>query len=148
MRACSPPPTSGSEDAMAKGTFRRDLFFRLNVIRLELPPLRSRATDIPALCQHFLDKYGVRYQRGKITVPRSLWTRSSASPGPGNVHRLENVIRRYVILPEMELALTDLARSDSPRPENGGPVENSLRGQSAFAAEQLSGRLCCGRSTR
>src|SRR5437899_4737802 len=60
------------KEAVLKGEFRNDLYFRLNVIRMELPPLRQRREDIPLLCSHFLEKYRERYQSNVQALPKDL----------------------------------------------------------------------------
>ena len=85
-------------DEVAKGTFRQDLYFRLNVITVEVPPLRSRGIDIPLLAAHFLKVYA---QRNKKTVkgfsPKAMHCMVQYS-WPGNVRELENALERAVIL--------------------------------------------------
>ena len=83
---------------MQDGSFREDLFYRLNVITIELPPLRERKEDIPLLVQHFLEKYGEESRkRGLILTPAAM-DRLMAYDWPGNVRELENVIERAVVL--------------------------------------------------
>jgi DNA-binding NtrC family response regulator len=83
---------------MQAGTFREDLFYRLNVIMVEIPPLRDRKEDIPLLVNHFLDKYGEEsHKRGLILTPAAM-DRLHAYEWPGNVRELENVIERAVVL--------------------------------------------------
>ncbi len=85
-------------DMMGEGKFREDLFYRLNVITLQLPPLRDRKDDIPLLVQHFLDKYGPESRKpGLILTPEAM-DRLLAYDWPGNVRELENVIERAVVL--------------------------------------------------
>lgn len=72
-----------------EGSFRADLFYRLNVFLIDLPPLRERPEDIPVLFKHFMDEYNV-----KFTIPVDLMDRLSAHPWPGNVRQIQNVIRR------------------------------------------------------
>jgi two-component system response regulator AtoC len=129
------------EEAVGKGTFRQDLFFRLNVVRLEIPPLRSRSADIPPLIEHFLEKYSARYNRSVDPVPRELMDAFHRYAWPGNVRQLENAIRRYVILPEVELALAELARTGSSLVDGGDPAATSLREKSALAAEMAERQL-------
>jgi two-component system response regulator AtoC len=129
------------EDSVAKGEFRQDLFFRLNVIRLELPPLRVRPGDIQDLCNYFLNKYAQRYHREPPVIPAELMNAFLRYSWPGNIRQLENIVRRFVILPEPELALADLARTGSSRPESEAPATTSLREQSAQAAEQAEREL-------
>ncbi len=86
------------EKAIDEGTFREDLFYRLNVIRIVLPPLRERREDIPLLSQHFLKHY-VRLNNKKITGfdPAALSYLMNA-PWRGNVRELENAVERAVVL--------------------------------------------------
>jgi two-component system response regulator AtoC len=92
------------EDAVARGQFREDLFYRLNVIKLRLPPLRERREDIPQLCHRFLQKYRGQYRRsGPLELPMHLDERFRNYSWPGNVRQLENAIRRHVILPNEDM---------------------------------------------
>ena len=85
-------------EMMEEGRFREDLFYRLNVITVQLPPLRDRKDDIPLLVQHFLDKYGEESRKpGLILTPEAM-DRLMAYDWPGNVRELENVIERAVVL--------------------------------------------------
>jgi two-component system response regulator AtoC len=86
------------EEAVAKGKFREDLYFRLNVIRVDLPPLRKRREDIPALCDYFMSKYGKRYNPN-AQLPDDLLNAFINYPWPGNIRQLENYIRRFLVLP-------------------------------------------------
>ena len=82
--------------AVAAGQFRDDLFYRLNVIPVQLPPLRERIEDIPLLVQHFLEKYGqdAAPARGTVTVSQDAMRRLMSYAWPGNVRQLENAIER------------------------------------------------------
>jgi DNA-binding NtrC family response regulator len=79
---------------VAEGTFREDLFYRLNVIPVQLPPLRDRREDIPLLVQHFLQKLGPESGRTSVTVSQEALRRLMAYPWPGNVRQLENAVER------------------------------------------------------
>jgi DNA-binding NtrC family response regulator len=80
---------------VAEGQFREDLFYRLNVIPVQLPPLRDRKDDVPLLVQHFLDKL-LADQRIPLTVSQEAMRALMAYPWPGNVRQLENAIERAV----------------------------------------------------
>lgn len=131
---------------VAKGEFREDLYFRLNVITVELPPLRERSEDIPALCQLFVDKYSAKYKSTITELPAELVTAFCRYSWPGNVRQLENAVKRFLILPGVDLALAELERTNPsmdppPRP---APTQNgnvSLRKLSASAAEQAEKEL-------
>src|SRR5512134_2938529 len=79
---------------VAEGAFREDLFYRLNVIPVQLPPLRDRREDIPLLVQHFLQRLAADNGRGAMTVSQEAVRRLMAHPWPGNVRQLENAIER------------------------------------------------------
>jgi DNA-binding NtrC family response regulator len=79
---------------VAQGTFREDLFYRLNVIPVQLPPLRDRREDVPLLVQHFLQKLSVESGRGGVTVSQEALRRLMAYQWPGNVRQLENAVER------------------------------------------------------
>ncbi|MFH1057442.1 MAG: sigma-54 dependent transcriptional regulator [Pseudomonadota bacterium] len=86
------------EAKVADGSFREDLYYRLNVIRLDIPPLRQRADDIPALAIYFLDKYSRLYGIKNMRIgPRTMAILQSRA-WPGNVREMENVLKRAVIL--------------------------------------------------
>ncbi|MDB4966459.1 MAG: actB, partial [Myxococcales bacterium] len=84
--------------AMARGTFREDLYYRLNVVEVAIPPLRERREDIPRLLEHFMAKYGKRYQRPMEEVPHEVMQRLLAYEYPGNIRELENLVRRLIVL--------------------------------------------------
>jgi len=84
--------------AIAEGSFRQDLYYRLNVFPLRIPPLRERGDDIPLLVQYFARRYAGKIGRPIARVPRETMARLVAYPWPGNVRELENVIERAVIL--------------------------------------------------
>src|SRR5438046_9217235 len=83
---------------MEEGRFREDLFYRLHVISIHLPPLRDRKDDIPLLTQHFLAKYGDENRKGALEVTPDALDLLSEYDWPGNVRELENVIERAVVL--------------------------------------------------
>ncbi len=109
------------EEAVRAGRFRQDLYFRLNVIRIDIPPLRDRRDDIPMLCAHFLRTYAARYHSDRRELPRELRDAFQRHDWPGNVRELENAVRRFVILADVEGSLADLRSSPTsevatPRP--------------------------------
>ena len=83
---------------VASGTFREDLYYRLNVIPIELPPLRERREEIPLLSDHFLKKYSVQYNKPMTAVTPELSQLFMQYEWPGNVRQLENLIKRMVVL--------------------------------------------------
>jgi DNA-binding NtrC family response regulator len=90
------------EDLVREGKFRDDLYYRLNVLRIELPPLRARAEDIPLLAQHFVEDFSREFKRSvRGLTPEALEVLSSYS-WPGNVRELRNMIERAVLLSDSE----------------------------------------------
>jgi len=86
------------EDAMARSEFRHDLYYRLNVVSLEMPPLRERREDIMLLASYFLDKYGTRCNRRFKGFSDDARACLLSHDWPGNVRELENAIERAVVL--------------------------------------------------
>ena len=86
------------EEEVAAGRFREDLFYRLNVVTLPVPPLRQRRPDIPLLVEHFLAKYAAKNRRPVAGVTPRAMELLSSYPWPGNVRELENAVERGVIL--------------------------------------------------
>ncbi len=86
------------EKAVQEGRFRPDLYYRLNVFPIRLPPLRERQEDIPLLVRYFVQKYGTKLGKRIETIPQPTMEALKAYPWPGNIRELENVIERAVIL--------------------------------------------------
>jgi formate hydrogenlyase transcriptional activator len=90
------------EAAVAAGTFRDDLFYRLNVFPLEIPPLRQRREDIPMLVQYFIDRYAREADKRIKSVSKDTLDLFQSYPWPGNIRELRNVIERSIILCDTE----------------------------------------------
>lgn len=114
---------------VAEGHFRQDLYYRLNVIPLVIPPLRERPADVPVLAAHFLAKYARVNGKPEKRLSKTVSAALQEMAWPGNVRELENIIARGVLLaagPEVEesdLFLEDIPRSDS-RPQTAPPTQN------------------------
>ncbi|MDR3737009.1 MAG: sigma 54-interacting transcriptional regulator [Acidobacteriaceae bacterium] len=110
------------EQSIAEGKFRADLFYRINVFPIVIPPLRERAEDIPLLARHFAQKHARRMNRNIEYIPSETLTMLSRLPWPGNIRELENVIERAVIVssgPALKVQLPELIQHS----ENAKPVQ-------------------------
>jgi PAS domain S-box-containing protein len=95
------------EAAMAAGTFRSDLFYRLNVFPIEMPPLRERRHDIPLLVEYFIDRYARKAGKTFQSIDKKSLDLLQSYPWPGNIRELQNVIERSVIVGETETFSVD-----------------------------------------
>jgi formate hydrogenlyase transcriptional activator len=111
---------------VADGQFRSDLYYRLNVFPVVLPPLRERRDDIPMLARHFTQRFARRMGRQIETIPTSVMGTLVAYPWPGNIREMQNVIERAVILSRGSALNLDAAELRSARPEPG--VRNQKSG--------------------
>jgi len=106
------------DEAVKAGSFRQDLFYRLNVVRIVIPPLRERKVDIPALTDHFIEQFNRRFQRAVKGVAPDAMAALMAYDFPGNVRELENLLERAYALGAHEvIAPADLPPLSSPPPE-------------------------------
>src|SRR6266403_2299993 len=93
--------------AVANGAFRQDLYYRLNVFPLEMPPLRARRADIPLLVQYFVDRYARKAGKSIRSIDKKTLQLLQSYPWPGNIRELQNVIERSVIVCETETFTVD-----------------------------------------
>ena len=96
------------KDLIKTGRFREDLYYRLTVVELEVPPLRERKEDIPLLVNKFLFKYGVEFKDKLISIAPEAITALARYNWPGNIRELENVIQRAVIMCDKQVTIQDL----------------------------------------
>ncbi|HZR09917.1 MAG TPA: sigma-54 dependent transcriptional regulator, partial [Myxococcales bacterium] len=119
------------EDEIARGNFREDLYYRLNVVSVLVPPLRDRKEDIPGLIEHFRRKYGSKYRGGVMVFSEEVIRRLQSYDYPGNVRELENLVRRLVVLRDERFVLDELQAAVNRRPAMqvalaSGPAGGSL----------------------
>ena len=148
--------------AAASGTFRQDLFYRLNVFPLEMPPLRERKEDIPVLVEYFIDRYARKAGKALRRVNKRTLDRLQSYPWPGNVRELQNVIERSVILCETDEFTVDeswlparqaiesrLTLSSSLATHEKAIIEEALRASSGqvFGPSGAAAQLGMPRST-
>jgi transcriptional regulator with PAS, ATPase and Fis domain len=93
--------------AVAKGTYREDLYYRLNVFPVEMPPLRARRADIPLLVEYFVDRYARKAAKSIRRIDKKTLQLLQSYPWPGNIRELQNVIERSVIVCETEIFTVD-----------------------------------------
>jgi formate hydrogenlyase transcriptional activator len=136
------------EEMVARGTFRADLYYRLAVFPVELPPLRERREDVRALAAHFLARHAASMNRRPPQVSEDVWRALEAYPWPGNVRELENFLQRALILsPGAELSLPELpggpARAAAPEPAAAAPgrFDDEVRILIERALTHTSGRV-------
>ena len=99
------------EQAVKTGRFREDLFYRLNVVRLQIPPLRERRDELPSFVHHFVTKAAIEYRKGQIRIAENTMERLLLAPWPGNIRQLLNELRRMIALADMNAILTPASLS-------------------------------------
>src|SRR6266446_3108162 len=103
------------QEAMRSGRLREDLYYRLNVLSINVPPLRERTTEIPLLFRHFLQKYSAIFNKESVVPSQHLLEAAVRYPWPGNLRELENFVKRYVILEDDEGSFRELLEMASTR---------------------------------
>ncbi|WP_242339290.1 MULTISPECIES: sigma-54-dependent Fis family transcriptional regulator [Anaeromyxobacter] len=138
------------EEMVARGTFRADLYYRLAVFPIELPPLRERRDEIRPLAMHFLARHAAGMHRRPPRVAEDVWRALEAHDWPGNVRELENFLQRALILsPGPELSLPDLpvrltqdgAPAAAPDAAAPGTFEEEVRALIERALSHAGGRV-------
>jgi DNA-binding NtrC family response regulator len=115
------------KERIATGLFREDLYYRINVLNIDIPPLRDRKGDLPLLVQYFLKEFA-RPGKATPTLSPAAWSALSAFPFPGNVRQLSHAIEHAVVLSvEGEIDLRHLPRDIVGTPEDAAPVETCAR---------------------
>src|SRR6202012_4617557 len=109
--------------AVAVGTFRRDLFYRLNVVPLVVPPLRERTADIPLLAEYFVGRYAKAAGKTIRHISKQTLQQLTAYNWPGNIRELQNVVERAVILSETDTFFVDESWLKLESPESRQPRE-------------------------
>jgi len=107
------------EQAVAAGRFREDLYYRLNVIQVMVPPLRERPEEIPVLAEYFMQRYSQVFRREGLRLPPETLQRLMHHRFPGNVRELENMVKRMIVLGDPLLRRSPLFGAPPPVDENG-----------------------------
>jgi DNA-binding NtrC family response regulator len=121
---------------ITEGRFREDLYYRLNVVHLHLPPLRERTEDVPLLIEHFLGRFNERLNKDVRTVSEEALAKLRAYPWRGNIRELENVVERCVLFADGEQIETD---DLPPEVQSGTQTITRPKRRSSEAEETLPG---------
>ncbi|MBP6311671.1 MAG: sigma-54-dependent Fis family transcriptional regulator [Flavobacteriales bacterium] len=116
---------SDLNEMVRTGTFREDLYYRLNVINIHLPPLRDRTEDIPMLINHFNAKYSKDMSKKLLRIPARVMDAMTTYHWPGNVRELENFVHRLVIMKDAAMSMEDLPltmKMESPERAESSPT--------------------------
>jgi transcriptional regulator with GAF, ATPase, and Fis domain len=127
--------------AMASGTFRADLFYRLNVFPIDLPPLRQRKEDIPMLVEYFVKRYAEKAGKQISRIDKNALKLCQSYVWPGNIRELQNIIERSVILCTGDILRIDeawLSSENASRPKASGPLTENLQ---SFEKELIEAAL-------
>jgi transcriptional regulator with GAF, ATPase, and Fis domain len=128
------------ESAVAEGTFRKDLFYRLNVFPIEVPPLRERKEDIPTLIEYFVHRYSRKIGKKIRSIEKKTLQLLESYTWPGNVRELQNVIERSVIFCDTEIFSVDpswLSIDSSAPPVVVAPMTKMSPAQEREAIERV-----------
>ncbi len=96
------------EQAVREGRFREDLYYRLNVVNITVPPLRVRKEEIPVFIEYFANKFAAKFNKKPKPLPESLWKAFNEYHWPGNIRELENLIQRYIVLGDAEEIIKEM----------------------------------------
>lgn len=110
------------EEMVREGSFREDLFFRLNVVNVEIPPLRERREEIPELVEHFLKRFSLRYGKHRVRVSDELLQAFDEYSFPGNVRELENMIKRVIVLESESSIIAGMMQPDDASMSGGNAL--------------------------
>ncbi|MCK5679534.1 sigma-54-dependent Fis family transcriptional regulator, partial [bacterium] len=145
--------------AVESGEFRQDLFYRLNVIHIDLPPLRQRPEDIPLLLKHFLHKYTKEYKRDLVGFSPEATKALMDYDYPGNIRELENIVERGIVLETDEKVISaatlppilrkeaENTTTTSTLPEGGLDLEDVVAQLETDLIEQAL-KKCLGNKTK
>ena len=125
------------EDETKNGTFREDLFFRLNVMPIQLPPLKDRPEDIPILSQHFINRFNISLEKNIKGITPAAMSILLKYHWPGNVRELGNVIERAVVLAEEAILSPNNFSLDLGESQEREKVEDFFDGHSLKAAQKI-----------
>jgi two-component system, NtrC family, response regulator AtoC len=134
------------EAEVASGGFRTDLFYRINVLRIQMPPLRERISDVPILMNHFIRRYGGRSGGSPPAISSSVMKLLESYHWPGNIRELENMAKRYVVMGSEKHILSVMKQPEDPSPSGLDVVDltTPLRVQTKRAVQHLERKIILG----
>jgi len=127
------------EEMCTRGEFREDLYYRLNVVNVYVPPLRERRDEVPQLASYFMAKYSQKYDRPLVQLSDELMRGFDRYPWPGNIRELENMIKRIVVL-QSEAAIQEEVLGAARGPLAGASEQAALRDAARPAIESVRPR--------
>ena len=139
------------EQMVREGPFREDLFFRLNVVTVMIPPLRERRDEIPVLVDTFMRRFSARYRKRNAGASEQLMRAFDTYPFPGNVRELENIVKRAVVLEREDVILEELRGGSNNTHETGAALEkliDDLEGKAGEMPLREVGRLVAQEAER
>ena len=125
------------EDEVKKGGFRKDLFYRLNVLPINIPPLRDRVEDIPVLSNHFLEKFNKKFNKNISEISTGALSLLIKHSWPGNVRELENIIERAVIFSEKKIILPENLPKEFGIKAGAARIDDFFKGFSIKEARKI-----------
>ncbi len=125
------------DELVAKGDFREDLYYRLKVVSIDLPPLRERRDDIPMLVEHFLEEFSRFYEKPKTRIANRAMSMLQNYQWPGNVRQLKNVIEGSVVMTTGEIGVSDLPEEIQAEGKNVSQVTISAESSLKDAEREL-----------
>jgi two-component system response regulator AtoC len=139
------------ERELQSGNFRQDLYYRINVVSIHLPPLRERKEDIPELTEYFVNKFSLVFEKPRPLLSKTAMNAFLSYDWPGNVRELENIIKKIVVLENEEFALKDLGLGSRlgvvPQSADASPSSTgrlSLKKTGKMAAQEAEKELILG----
>jgi DNA-binding NtrC family response regulator len=138
--------TRDLEAEISKGSFRADLFYRINVLRIHLPPLRDRVADVPILMNHFINTYSAKFGKDPIPTSPSFVRSLESYRWPGNVRELENMAKRYVVLGGEKHVLSVMQHPEEPGTSKTVLIDltTPLKIQTRRAVQHLESKIILG----
>jgi DNA-binding NtrC family response regulator len=125
-------------EKVQKGTFRKDLYYRLNVMQIDVPPLRKRRADIPLLVHFFQNKYCLEYKKELVEIPGEVQNMMNNYSWPGNIRELENIIRRAIATSDWNFILEELSAREEASGVEPEAVVTKDRDIPVLTRDQLS----------